>query len=108
LIDLVAPDIGDLLRRLDGRTVTRFDGRSATIRTRNIAIQTIDMSRGQRFLGTIAHPQIAYLLLTLGMIGLTVELWNPGAIFPGAAGGLSLLLAFFAFQILPGTRRDCC
>ena len=59
------------------------------------------MSTRQRFLGAIAHPQIAYLLLTLGMLGLTVELWNPGAICPGVAGGLCLLLAFFAFQILP-------
>jgi membrane-bound serine protease (ClpP class) len=46
------------------------------------------MSRRQRFLGAIAHPQIAYLLLTLGILGLTVELWNPGAILPGVAGGL--------------------
>jgi membrane-bound serine protease (ClpP class) len=52
-------------------------------------------------LSAIAHPQIAYLLLTLGMLGLTVELWNPGAILPGVAGGLCLLLAFFAFQVLP-------
>jgi membrane-bound serine protease (ClpP class) len=59
------------------------------------------MTARQRFLGAIAHPQIAYLLLTLGMLGLTVELWNPGAILPGVAGGLCLLLAFFAFQVLP-------
>jgi membrane-bound serine protease (ClpP class) len=59
------------------------------------------MTRRQRFLSAIAHPEIAYLLMTLGMIGLTVELWNPGAVLPGVAGGLSLLLAFFALQILP-------
>jgi membrane-bound serine protease (ClpP class) len=59
------------------------------------------MSRRQRFLGAIAHPMIAYLLLTLGMLGLTVELWNPGAVLPGVVGGVSLLLAFFAFQVLP-------
>ncbi len=101
LIDLVSPDVGDLLRRLDGRMITRFDGRSTTLRTQGLVLRRIDMSRRQRFLGTIADPQIAYLLLTLGMIGLTVELWNPGAIVPGIVGGLSLLLAFFAFQILP-------
>jgi membrane-bound serine protease (ClpP class) len=101
LIDLITPDIGDLLRRLDGRTITRFDGRTTTVRTQNIALRRVDMTRRQRFLGGIADPQIAYLLLTLGMIGLTVELWNPGAIVPGVAGGLCLLLAFFAFQILP-------
>ena len=59
------------------------------------------MSRRQRFLSAIAHPQIAYMLLTLGLLGLTVEFWNPGAIAPGVAGGLCLLLAFFALQILP-------
>jgi membrane-bound serine protease (ClpP class) len=59
------------------------------------------MSGRQKFLSAIAHPQIAYMLLTLGMLGLTIELWSPGAILPGVAGGLCLLLAFFAFQILP-------
>jgi membrane-bound serine protease (ClpP class) len=52
-------------------------------------------------LSAIAHPQIAYLLLTLGTLGLTIELWSPGAILPGVAGGICLLLAFFAFQVLP-------
>jgi membrane-bound serine protease (ClpP class) len=59
------------------------------------------MTRRQEFLSAIAHPQIAYLLLTLGMLGLTIELWNPGGIFPGVVGGVSLLLAFFALQVLP-------
>lgn len=101
LIDSTAADIDDLLRRLDGRTIRRFDGRPATLATANAEIRRVDMTRRQRFLGAIAHPQIAYMLLTLGMLGLTVELWNPGAIVPGVAGGLCLLLAFFAFQILP-------
>ena len=101
LIDVVATDVPDLLRQLDGRTIKRFDGRSAVLRTRDPHLRTIEMSRRQRFLGAIAHPQIAYLLLTLGILGLTVELWNPGAVLPGVVGGLSLLLAFFAFQVLP-------
>jgi membrane-bound serine protease (ClpP class) len=71
------------------------------LRTREAHVRAIEMSRRQRFLGAIAHPQIAYLLLTLGILGLTVELWNPGAVLPGVAGGLCLLLAFFAFQVLP-------
>lgn len=101
LIDVTAKDVDDLLRQLDGRLVTRFDGRTTTLRTANAELQRLAMTRRQQFLGAIAHPQIAYLLLTLGMLGLTIELWNPGAILPGVAGGLCLLLAFFAFQILP-------
>jgi membrane-bound serine protease (ClpP class) len=101
LIDFVARDIDDLLRQLDGRTVTRFDGRKIVLETTGIERRGFEMTRRQRFLSAIAHPQIAYLLLTLGMLGLTVEIWNPGAILPGVAGGLCLLLAFFAFQILP-------
>jgi membrane-bound serine protease (ClpP class) len=101
LIDFIAKDLDDLLRQLDGRTVKRFDGRTTTLETTNSEIVRVDMTRRQRFLSAIAHPQVAYLLLTLGMLGLTIELWNPGAIVPGVVGGLSLLLAFFALQILP-------
>ena len=101
LVDVVATDVNDLLRQLDGRTIKRFDGRSVVLQTREARLRSIEMSRRQRFLGAIAHPQIAYLLLTLGILGLTVELWNPGSVLPGVAGGLCLLLAFFAFQVLP-------
>ena len=101
LIDFRAQDLDDVLRQLDGRAVTRFDGRTTTLRTADAEVRRVDMTRRQEFLGAIAHPQIATLLLTLGMLGLTIELWNPGAILPGVAGGLCLLLAFFAFQILP-------
>lgn len=101
LIDLVATDVGDLLRKLDGTAVTRFDGRSVTIRTGDARIVSLEMTRRQRALSAIAHPQVATLLLMLGTLGLTVELWNPGAIVPGVVGGLCLLLAFFAFQIVP-------
>src|SRR5688572_28057023 len=101
LIDLVVPSVDELLRALDGRTIARFDGRTVTLTTGRASIDRVEMTARQRFLSGIAHPQIAYLLLTLGMLGLTVELWNPGAILPGVAGGLCLLLAFFAFQVLP-------
>jgi membrane-bound serine protease (ClpP class) len=101
LIDLVASDVGDLLRQLDGRTVTRFDGSTATLRTANARIVPIEMTWRQRVLSAIAHPNIAYLLLSLGMLGLTIELWSPGAIVPGIVGGVSLLLAFFALRLLP-------
>jgi len=100
LVDVVAKDVDDLLRQLDGRRVTRFDGRMITLHTRDASRRPVSMTRRQQFLGAIADPQIAYLLLMLGTLGLTIELWNPGAVVPGVAGGLSLLLAFFAFQIL--------
>lgn len=101
LIDFSANNVDEVVRQLDGRTVRRFDGRTTQVSTANAELIRRDMTRRQRFLSAIAHPQVAYLLLTLGMLGLTVELWNPGAIVPGVVGGLSLLLAFFALQILP-------
>ena len=101
LVDLVAPSFDELLKQLDGRVVTRFDGSSVTLHTAGATIERVEMSWRQRLLSAIAHPQVAYLLLSLGTLGLTIELWNPGAILPGVVGGLCLLLAFFAFQILP-------
>ena len=81
--------------------VRRFDGRTQTLHTKGATLRRIEMTWRQRFLSAIAHPQVAYLLLSLGILGLTVELWNPGAVLPGVVGGLALLLAFFAFQVLP-------
>ena len=101
LIDLLANDVPDLVRKLDGRTITRFDGRTQTLHTAGSSSVNVEMSWQQRVLSLIAHPQIAYLLLTLGTLGLTIELWSPGAVLPGVAGGICLLLAFFAFQVLP-------
>jgi membrane-bound serine protease (ClpP class) len=101
LIDLVVSDLPELLRRLDGRTVTRFDGATSLVKTAGAQVVPVGMSRRQRVLSAIAHPDIAYILLSLGTLGLTIELWSPGAVLPGVAGGLCLLLAFFAFQILP-------
>jgi len=101
LIDLIANDVPDLLRKLDGRSVTRFDGQTQVLHTAATTTVAVNMSWQQRVLSAIAHPQIAYLLLTLGTLGLTIELWSPGAILPGIAGGICLLLAFFAFQVLP-------
>ena len=101
LVEFSAGNVGELLRQLDGKLIKRFDGRTTVLRTANAEVRRVNMTRRQEFLGAIAHPQIATLLLTLGMLGLTIELWSPGAILPGVAGGLCLLLAFFAFQILP-------
>lgn len=101
LIDLVAADIPELLTKLHGRTVTRFDGSTITLRTTGARVVPVTMSPRQRVLSAIAHPTVAFLLLSLGTLGLTIELWSPGAVLPGVAGGLCLLLAFFALQVLP-------
>ena len=101
LIDLVVTDVETLIDRLDGREVTRFDGSTVVLETSDSTVETVEMTWRQRILSGIAHPQVAYLLFTLGTLGLTIELWNPGAIVPGIVGGVCLLLAFFAFQILP-------
>ena len=101
LIDVIASDVPDLLKKLDGRTVKRFNGTTTTLKLTNADVRSIEMTFAQRVLSAIAHPQIAYLLLTLGTLGLTIELWSPGAVLPGVAGGICLLLAFFALQVLP-------
>ncbi len=101
LIDLVVDDLDALIEALDGRTVTRWDGTEEVLRTAGARVEPVEMTWRQRLLSAIAHPQIAVLLLSLGTLGLTIELWSPGAILPGVAGGLCLLLAFFALQILP-------
>ena len=101
LIDLVVDDLEGLLETLDGRMVTRWDGSTVILRTAGAHVEHIEMNWRQRLLSAVAHPQIAVLLFSLGTLGLTIELWNPGAVLPGVVGGLSLLLAFFAFQILP-------
>ena len=72
-----------------------------TLRTAGADIERVEMNWRQRLLSAVAHPQVAVLLFSLGTLGLTIELWNPGGILPGIVGGLCLLLAFFAFQILP-------
>ena len=101
LIDLVAADVPDLLKRLDGWVVKRFDGHTETLWTADARVESLAMGFRQRVLSALAHPNIAYILLSLGILGLTIELWSPGAILPGVVGGICLLLAFFTFQVLP-------
>ena len=101
LIDFIATDLEDLLEQLDGRSIKRWDGDTIELTTAGAEIISLQMNWRQRLLSAIAHPQIAVLLFSLGTLGLTIELWSPGAIVPGVVGGLCLLLAFFAFQILP-------
>src|SRR5437870_5028193 len=96
LVDLIASDVPDLVRQLDGRSISRFNGTTVVLRTAGAQVVPVSMTLRQRVLSTIANPTIAYMLMSLGMLGLTIELWSPGAVLPGIVGGVSLLLAFFA------------
>jgi membrane-bound serine protease (ClpP class) len=100
IIDLVADNVPDLLGKIDGRRVKTARG-PATLRTRDAAVHPFAVGWRDRFLALISDPNIAYLLLMLGMLGLFFELANPGVIVPGIVGGICLILAFFAFQSLP-------
>jgi len=101
IIELVAADRGALLTALDGRTVKRFDGHEETLELDAAEIVVVAPNAGDRLLSVIAHPNIAYLLLMLGMVGIYFELAHPGAILPGVLGGVSILLALFALSVLP-------
>src|SRR5207237_604692 len=92
LVDLVASDVPDLLKLLNGRTITRFDGRTVVLKTAGARVIPTEMTLRQRVLGAIAHPNVAYLLLSLGTLALTIELWT-GGVLAGVAGGLCLRLA---------------
>jgi len=100
LIDLIAPSFDKLVAALDGRTVKRGDD-LVTLRTKGAVVQEVEMSAMRRILSVIADPNIAFMLLSLGGLGLYFELMNPGAILPGVVGGICLILAFFALSVLP-------
>lgn len=101
LIDYVAATEAELLEQLDGKTVTRFNGEEVVLQTAGQAVIEQELSLPQRILSVIAHPNVAYILMALGMMGLYFELANPGAVLPGVVGVISLILAFFALQVLP-------
>lgn len=100
VIDLIAPDIDTLIKQIDGRTVDVVLGKR-TIKTAGAAVKELPMGFRYKLLGIISNPNIAYILMILGFYGLYFELSNPGAIFPGVAGAICLILAFYALQTLP-------
>lgn len=100
VIDYVSPDLQDLLSKLDGKVV-KLDGVTRTLQTKGQKPRSLQMSWRYRFLDTISNPSIAYILLMLGIYGIFFELSNPGAILPGVVGGIFLILAFYALQMLP-------
>lgn len=101
VIDLIAVDLDELLSALDGQEVTRFDGTVQTVSLGRPRIERLEMTLRQRILSWVADPQISFLLLAIGMLGLYVEFNNPGLIAPGVVGGLALLLFAMSVQILP-------
>jgi membrane-bound serine protease (ClpP class) len=101
LVEVVAKDRADLLAQLDGRTVRRLGGREETLSLAGYRLEDRPMSPIEKLLGVVSHPNVAYVLFLLGMVGLYFELSTPGAILPGVVGGISLLLALYAFSVLP-------
>lgn len=100
VVDIVAPNLRELLEQCDGRKV-RLPVEEKILRTKGIEVKTIPISWRDKLLAIITNPTIAYILLNLGMLGIFFELSNPGSILPGVVGGICLILAFFAFQSLP-------
>ncbi|MBV9610577.1 MAG: nodulation protein NfeD, partial [Acidobacteria bacterium] len=101
LIDVIARDQAELLKTLDGRTVTRFDGSKTTLHLAGKNVALLDMSLKQRILDVIMDPNVAFILFAIGMLALYVEFNHPGAVVPGVVGFVFILLAVFAFNILP-------
>lgn len=100
VIDLLATSRADLLNKLEGRRIMR-DGREIVLQLAGAAVKQYEMGTRESILNAISNPNVAYVLMMLGILGLFFELSNPGVILPGVIGGISLLLAFFAFQTLP-------
>ena len=100
VIDLIAPDITSLVKAMDNKTVDLVIGKK-TLKTAGAEVVMIKMGFRDKLLGIIGNPNIAYILMILGFYGLYFELSNPGAIFPGVAGAICLILAFYALHTLP-------
>ncbi len=101
LIDFIAKNEQEIIDAFDQKTIGRFHGDTVVLRLKQEPVISVDMSARQKFLLTISNPNLAYILLMIGLLGLYFEFANPGAVLPGILGGISLLLAIFSFQILP-------
>ena len=101
LIDFIAKNEQEIIDAFDQKAIRRFNGDTVVLRLKQEPVINVDMSARQKFLLTISNPNLAYILLMIGLLGLYFEFANPGAILPGVLGGISLLLAIFSFQILP-------
>lgn len=101
VIDVIATNIPDLLDKIDGKQVKMADGSMHTLKTRGASLETITPDWRHKLLEIITHPNVAFLLMTLGFYGLVYEFANPGTLFPGIFGAIFLLLGLFAMNILP-------
>jgi len=101
LIDLVASSEDDLLRQLNGREITRFDGSKVKLALANPVRVPFELSARQKFLSRIVEPDIFFILLILGVLGLYTEFTHPGVVAPGVVGGICMVLALYAMHILP-------
>ena len=100
VVDFIAQDVPDLLRQIDGRTVETASG-PRTLNTQGLALREINMNFIEKFLFFLADPNVAFLLLSLGGLGLVIELFNPGLMIPGVVGAILLLVAFVSLGNLP-------
>ncbi|MGH9638253.1 MAG: NfeD family protein, partial [Candidatus Angelobacter sp.] len=101
LIDLIASSPEDLLRQLDGRTITRFDGTKTVLALKSAEIVPFELSARQKFLARIVEPDVFFVLLLVGVLGLYAEFTHPGMIAPGVVGGICAVLALYAMHFLP-------
>ncbi len=100
VVDLLAPSLEELLAKIDGRAL-QAGGRTVTLATAGAPVVTVSMTLKQRILSFLSHPNVAYLLMLLGFYGIFFELSSPGAVFPGIIGGIAIILAAYALQLLP-------
>ncbi len=101
VIDMVAADLQTLLDQLDGWQVELLNNQQITLQTKGVTTNELPMKTIEKFLYTISDPNIAYVLMSIAMLGIMAEIFNPGLIFPGIVGGICLLLAFYALGVLP-------
>jgi membrane-bound serine protease (ClpP class) len=101
LIDLIVADKDELLRTLNGREITRFNGKTAKLSLDNYSVAQFELSARQKFLARIVEPDVFFILLIVGVLGLYTEFTHPGAIAPGVIGGICAVLALYAMQLLP-------
>lgn len=101
LIDYIASSEADLFRQMEGKTITRFDGKTSTLNLAGKTVTIFDMTLKQRILAYIMDPNVAFVLLAIGMLAVFMEFNHPGAVLPGTVGVVFLLLAVFALNLLP-------